>query len=94
MLDEKLACIAGRVEGQTLHIETRRCERVDVLISDAPLNPDQPVTVMMDGTDRFQDKLERRIDVLLEDARTHWEFQHSIAARIQVPGAARGDIHR
>jgi len=93
VLDEKLARIAGRVEGQTLHIETRRCERIDVLISDTLLNLDQPVTVMLDGTQRFQDTLERNLETLLDQARADWEFQHTNPARLQISRSGRAIVN-
>jgi pimeloyl-ACP methyl ester carboxylesterase len=89
VLTEKLAHLAGRVDGQTIHIDTHRCERIDVLLSDALLDLDQEVTIYVDGTQRFKAKSERSIDTLLEEARTQWDFQHPVPARLQVSKSGR-----
>jgi len=89
VLTEKLAYLAGVVEGQAIRIETHRCERIEILLSDALLNLDEEITVHANGTERFRGKVERSLETLLEEARTHWDFSRPVAARLQIGKASR-----
>ena len=52
VLTEKLAFLGGSVAGQAVRIDTGRCDRIDVLLSDGLVDLGEDVTIHVDGTQR------------------------------------------
>ncbi|RME41469.1 MAG: hypothetical protein D6788_01155 [Planctomycetota bacterium] len=69
-----LGYVAVEVRGQTVAIETRRVERLAVYFSDEWVDLDRPVTVTINGRRRFEGRVKRNVDTLLDFARAHWRF--------------------
>jgi polyhydroxybutyrate depolymerase len=84
MLREKLGYIGGTIEGQIINIETHFCGRIEVLLNDDLVDLDQPITIIVDGTVRFEGVAKRNIETMLDIARQDWEFQRLFPVRFQI----------
>ena len=84
VLKRKLAFIGGRIEGQTIHVETRKCKRFDVLLSDDLIDLDQPITIVHRGKQVFSGRVAGRVDMLLDVARGDWDFDRLFPVRFRV----------
>lgn len=84
VLDSKLAFLGASVEGQTITIESRRCARIDLLLSEGLVDLDRPVTVICNGRRRHHEPIKRSIAVLLEDAYARFEFRRPALAKLSI----------
>ena len=84
MLKQKLAYIAGKIEGQNIRIETQHCDRIEVLLNDDLVDLDKDITITVDGTVRFEGKAKRSIETMLDIAKSDWEFQRLYPVRFQI----------
>lgn len=64
---EGTALLSGRIEGQTVTIEARKVGRVVLWLSDRLLDLDREVTVTINGKKAFSGKVERRVEVLVDE---------------------------
>lgn len=78
----KLAYLSGRIEDQTITIETRRCARIDLLLPDGLLDLDRPITVRCNGKKRYEGLADRSNRTLLSTAYETWDFQRLSVARL------------
>ena len=78
----KLAYLGGRLDGQTVTIETRKCARLDLLLPMGLVDLNKPVLVRCNGRKRYDRVLEPSVQDMLETAYESWEFQRPIAARL------------
>ncbi len=90
VIKEKLAYLGGRVDGQTIAIQTRRCARIELLLPDGLVTFSKPVTVRCNGRKRFEGLVRPSIRTLLQDAYARWEFQHPAVAKLSFSIRAHG----
>jgi pimeloyl-ACP methyl ester carboxylesterase len=81
-IQAKLAQLAGRIEGQDIHIEARRCDRIEVLLGPEFVDFAQPVNVFCNGRRRHHKKITPSIRTLLSTAHDDWDFQRLVVARL------------
>jgi pimeloyl-ACP methyl ester carboxylesterase len=78
---EKLAFVGGRINRQTITIETRRCGGVELRLSPGQVNFTQPIIIVCNGRKRFEGVIRPSVADLLESAHEDWDFQHPVYAR-------------
>ena len=78
----KLAYLSGRIQGQSVTIETLRSGRIDVLIPLGSMDLTEPIVVRCNGKKRRDGVVKPSVRTLLETAYDRWEFQHPVAARV------------
>ncbi|HNO76541.1 MAG TPA: hypothetical protein PKN33_00650 [Phycisphaerae bacterium] len=84
MLKEKLGYLGGKIDGQTIHIETHLCGQIEVLLNDDLVDLDKPITIVVDGTVRFEGTAKRKLRTMLDIAKDDWEFQRLFPVRFEV----------
>ncbi len=89
LLTDRLAYLSGEIVGQTIRIGSRRCSKVEVLLSDALVDLDKEIEVFLDGTKRYEGKVARRISTMLELAYRDWEFQRLWPVRLELSRKGR-----
>ncbi len=77
-----LGYLGGRIDGQTITIEARRCARVEVLLPEGLVEWDRPFTVYCNGKKRHGGPLQPSIQTLLETAFQEWDFHRLPVARL------------
>ncbi len=82
---EKLFHLGGRVEGQTIHLETKRIAELELRIFDGMLDHAKPVTVIINGRKRHDGPINPNIETMLESAYENWDFQRLVLARLSFP---------
>ncbi len=80
-LKEKLFFISGKIEGQTITVETKRIAAIELRLSPEQVDLMQPVILIINGRQRFDGLLEPSIKDLLELAYEDWDFQHPVYVR-------------
>lgn len=85
----KLFHLGGRVEGQTIQIETKRIAEVDLRLFDGMVDFTKPITVIINGRKRHEGLVKPNIATLLESAYEEWEFQRLVFA--ELPFSIRAD---
>ncbi len=78
VLKEKLAYLGGQVVGQSIEIQTRRCERVVWRLYEHSIDWTKPITVTCNGQRRFEGKAKPSIATMLEFARASWDFSRPV----------------
>lgn len=81
-LKARLAYLGGRVEGQTIHVTTRRCARIELLLPLDLVDLTQPVTVLCNGRKRHEGLLKPSTRTMLTRAYEDWEFQRPAAVQM------------
>ncbi len=84
VLREKMAYLGGTVEGQTVTLQVKRTSGVEIMLPLGVLDPAKKVKVVCNGRTRHEGRLPPAIDVMLEDAYEHWEFQAPAAVRLSL----------
>jgi pimeloyl-ACP methyl ester carboxylesterase len=83
VIQSKLAYMGGRIEGQLVEVETRGCERIEVMLGPDLVDFERPMTITINGTRRLRDKIIRPdIPTMLTAAYEGWDFQRLILARM------------
>jgi pimeloyl-ACP methyl ester carboxylesterase len=82
VIKAKLGYLAGRIEGQQITIETRRCARVELLLPAELVDLTKPILVQCNGRRRYDKTLAPSVKVLLETAYESWDLQRPVAARL------------
>lgn len=82
VVQEKLAYLAGRIEGRSVIVEVERCARVDLLLPYQLLDWSKPISVRCNGRVRHEGRIRPSIKTMLETAYEEWEFQHLVAVRL------------
>lgn len=90
VIKEKLAFLGGRVDGQAITIQTRRCARIELLLPNGLVTFSKPVTVRCNGRKRFESVVHPSIRTLLEEAFARWEFQRPAVAKLSLAIRADG----
>ena len=80
-IKQKLFYISGRIDGQTINVDTKRVGGIELRLSPEQVDFSQPVTVFINGRNRFEGMLEPSIKGLLESAYEDWDFQHPVYFR-------------
>jgi hypothetical protein len=73
---QKLFYLSGHIDGQTITIETKRIEGIELRLSPAQVDFSKSVVIVINGRKRFEGLLEPSIKDLLESAYEDWDFQH------------------
>ncbi|MEK7757146.1 MAG: hypothetical protein AAB385_08030, partial [Planctomycetota bacterium] len=89
VIKEKLFHLGGRVEGQTIHIETKRIAEVELRLFDGMVDFAKPITVIINGRKRHEGVVKPSVLTLLESAYEEWEFQRILYAKL--PFSIRAD---
>lgn len=84
VIQDKLAFLGGRIEGQTITIEARRCAEIDLLLYEGSIDWGRPVVVMCNGKQRYSGMVRPSMKTLLEAAYTDWDFQHPLLAKLPL----------
>ncbi len=79
VLKDKLAFLGGTKDGQTIHIETRKCAEIELRIPES-WDFSRPFTVFINGRKRFEGLIEPSIKTLLDCAVEDWDTQNLIVA--------------
>ncbi len=84
VLEQALPHIGGHVEDQTVRVETRRIDKLAVLLNDDLIDLDRDLVIDLDGTKRFEGRARRSIDTMLETAAADWDFQRLWSVRFEL----------
>ncbi|MFH1108512.1 MAG: hypothetical protein V1790_04840 [Planctomycetota bacterium] len=82
VLKEKLLYLGGRVDGQTIHIETKGCAQIELRLFDGMVDFARPITVLINGRRRHDGLVRPSAATLLESAYEEWEFQRLALAKL------------
>ncbi len=82
VIKEKLFHLGARVEGQTIHIETKRIAEIELRLFDGMVDWAKPITVLINGRKRHEGLIKPNITTLLESAHEQWEFQRLVFAKL------------
>lgn len=82
VLKEKLYFLGGRVEGQSITIETKRIAEVELRLFEGMVDFTKPITVHINGRRRHGAIIKPNIAVLLESAYDDWELQRLVRAKL------------
>lgn len=83
VVQEHLAYLGGRVEGQTITVETRRCAEIELSLPVSLVDLERPVTIRINGKRRLKGMIRPSIKTMLETAFERWEFQRPVVARLR-----------
>ena len=64
VLRSHMAYVGGRIDGQVIRIETRRCREIEVRLSPSMVDLDKPVTIYCNDRRRHQALIPRSIETL------------------------------
>ena len=84
IIQNKLAYLSARIDGQIITIETRRCARIELLLPLGLVDFSKPVTVRCNGRKRYDRLIQPSIRTMLETAYQDWEFQHPAVAKLSL----------
>ena len=84
VIKSKLAYLSSGISGQTITLETCRCARVELLLSQGLIDLTKPVTVICNGRRRHRGTLEPSIETMLEYARDEWVFERLPVAKLTI----------
>jgi pimeloyl-ACP methyl ester carboxylesterase len=82
VLKEKLLYLGGRIDGQTIHLETKGCAEIELRLFDGIADLHTPITVLINGRKRHEGLVRPSMATLLESARKEWEFQRLVVAKL------------
>ena len=88
----KLAYIGGRIEGQTVHIDTRKCAEIELLLSDELIDLDSDLVVTLKGDEVYRGSARRSISTLLDVAHQDWDFQRLFTTRFTITKDGTGEV--
>lgn len=80
----RMAYLGGRVEGNVIRIETRKCGRIEIRLRVAMIDFSKPLEVYCNGRRRYRRIVVPSIVTLLETAQETWEFRHPVVARLSI----------
>jgi len=84
VLDDKLARLDVAIDGQTVDIQSQKCESIELLITPDVLDLSKPVTIRYNGKRRFEGRLPVSVATLLSSAYDQWEFQNPAWCRLHI----------
>lgn len=84
VLESKLAYLYGKIEDQTITVNSRKCEIVELRIGLGLVDLTKPVLIKYNGKRRFEGRLPASISTLLTSAYEEWEFQHPPCVRLRI----------
>lgn len=79
VLEEHLAMVQGRIDGQSIDLRTRHVEEIELRLPLDALDWSRPVTVTINDRKRFSGVLTPTIATMLESAFAEWEFARPAA---------------
>ncbi len=82
VIQSKMAYLEGRIEGQTVTVETRRCAEIELLLPLGAFDWTKPITVICNNRRRHHGVVRPSIPTMLETAYENWDFERPVAARI------------
>jgi pimeloyl-ACP methyl ester carboxylesterase len=81
-IKDKLFYLGGRIDGQTISIETKRITEVELRLFDGMVDFSRPITVIINGRKRHEALVKPSVATLLESAFGEWEFQRLVYAKL------------
>ncbi|MBI4718877.1 MAG: hypothetical protein HY763_13815 [Planctomycetes bacterium] len=84
VLTDQFAYLGGRIDGQTITIDTRGCEEIEVLFCEGMIDFAQPVTVRCNGKTRHRGLVNPGVRTLLAEAAADWDFQRPVWAKLTL----------
>lgn len=88
-LTERLAFISGEIEGQTIRITIQKCAKVELLLNSELIDLTRPITIIMNGTRRFEGVATPKILTLLEMAHRDRDFDRLWNVRFEISESGR-----
>ena len=82
VLKSKLGYLHGRIDGETIDIQSRNCERIELRILEGMVDLEKPVTIMVNGRKRSEAVIRPSVETMLETAYEEWRFTRPVLARI------------
>ncbi len=83
-LRAKLGYLSGRIDGQSVDIESARCDSVGIELEWGAVNFTNAVHIRYNGKRRFEGKLSPTMETVLLSAEENWEFQHPACVRLHI----------
>jgi len=83
----QLGLIEASVDQQTISITTKKVKGVVLLLSDALIDLDKPVTIVRNKRKVFSGKIRRRPDVVLRESDETWDFARIPQVRMVIPAS-------
>jgi hypothetical protein len=84
VLKHHLYAMGGRIDGQTISLETHGCRNVEVRLPWGIVDFSQPVVVTCNGRKRIDGPVKPGIRTLLTSAYEGWDFQHPAVVRLGI----------
>jgi len=83
----RLAYIGGQIEGQDVHVDTRHCAEIELLLNDSLIDLNRDITVTLKGRPVYYGPAHRSIRTLLDVAYQDWDFQRLFPVRFVITKA-------
>ncbi len=83
----QLGLIEASVDGQTITITTKKVKGVVLLLSDALLDLDKPVTIMRNKRQVYSGMIRRNREIVLRESDVTWDFARIPEARVVIPAS-------
>lgn len=84
VLTDRFAYLGGKIDGQTITIETRGSEEIEVLFFEGMIDFAQPVTVRCNGKIRHRGPVKPAVRTLLAEAAADWDFHRPVWAKLTL----------
>lgn len=88
VLSSKLGYLGASVTGQVIDVATQRCARIEMRFPQGLVDVSQGVTVLCNGTRRYERPIRPSIRTMLESAYEAWDFQRLVVARVSFEVAS------
>ncbi|MDB4645865.1 hypothetical protein OAF32_02875, partial [Akkermansiaceae bacterium] len=76
--------VIAQVSGQKITIKAEGLEKIIVRLSDSLLNLDQPVTITLNGKEKFKGKIERKTQALWDSLNERFDPASAASATIEL----------
>lgn len=84
VIQSKLAYVGGRIKGQSITMQTRRCAEVALRLPAGCIDVDKPVAVVCNGLRRGSRRIRPSIATLLSVAYEDWDVQNPVPATLSL----------
>ncbi len=81
---ERMGYLSGRIVGQRIEVESRRCEFVELHLPFGSVDFSKPVTIYYHGKRRFGGRLMPTVRTVLRSAREAWAFEGAACVRLRM----------
>jgi poly(3-hydroxybutyrate) depolymerase len=84
-IEKNLGVIEGRVDGQTIMLETHKSTYVELLLHDDLISISKPIKVLRHDRETFNGIVPRDLGITLDAAAETWDFERLPRAMLRVP---------